>query len=150
MLAGSIAAFLRSLQRVALTAGLSSLVSALFVVAYLGWLPVDNPDLQARLLAHLATVCSGALGLMLLAMLGLMRQPARARRIRRALLGLSALVLMVGWALTPFAALALSSVVTILGGALALAACVRSALAATGWPGWPCTACHSCWSRYPA
>ena len=128
MLAGSIAAFLRSLQRVALTAALSALMSALFVVAYLGWLPVGNPDVQARLLAHLATICAGALGLMLLTMLGLLRQPARARRIRRALLGLSALVLIVGWALTPIAALALSSVVAILGGAVALAACVRSAL----------------------
>jgi GGDEF domain-containing protein len=37
-------------------------------------------------------------------------------------------VLLVGWALEPIAALALSSVTAILGGALALAACLRSAL----------------------
>lgn len=127
MLAGSIAAFFRSLQRVALTAALSSLVSALFVVAYLGWLPFGGAGVQARVLAHLATICAGALGWMLLAMLGLLRQPARARRIRQSLLAVSALVLLAGWALEPMAALALSSVVAILGAIVALAACVRSA-----------------------
>lgn len=128
MLAGSLAAFFRSLQRVALTAALSSLISALFVVAYLGWLPLGNPDTLARFLAHLATVCAGALGLMLLAMLGLLRQPRRARRIRQGLFAMAGAVMLVGWALDPAAALALSSVMAILGGVMALAACVRSAL----------------------
>jgi hypothetical protein len=128
MLAGSLAAFFRSLQRVALTAALSSLLSALFVVAYLGWLPVGDAGAQARLLAHLAILCSAALGLMLLAMLGLLRQPRRAQRIRFVLAALTVAILLAGWALQPMAALALSSLVAIVGGALALAACLRSAL----------------------
>jgi GGDEF domain-containing protein len=128
MLAGSLAAFFRSLQRVALTAALSSLISALFVVAYLGWLPLGGPDSQARFLAHLAVVTASTLGLMLLALLGLLRQPQQARRVRTSLLGLAALVIAAGWALEPNQALELSSVVAVLGGALALAACVRSAL----------------------
>ena len=127
MLAASLAAFLRSLQRVALSAALSSLISALFVLAYLGWLPLGGPDSQARVLAHLAMVCSGALGLMLLAMLGVMRNARRARRVRVGLVLLAATVVLVGWALEPFAALALSSVMAIAGGALALAACIHSA-----------------------
>ena len=126
MLAGSLAAFFRSLQRVALTAALSSLISALFVVAYLGWLPVGDA-VQARFLAHLAIVSATALGLMLLALLGLLRQPQRARRVRNTLLALALAVMLVGWLLAPKEALALSSVVAILGGVLALAACVRSA-----------------------
>ena len=128
MLAGSLAAFLRSLQRVALTAGLSSLISALFVVAYLGWLPLGDAGAQARWLAHLAIVSATALGLMLLAMLGMLRQRQWARRIRLSMVALAAAVLLAGWALEPMAALALSSLMAIAGGALALAASIRSAL----------------------
>jgi GGDEF domain-containing protein len=127
MLAGSLAAFFRSLQRVALTAALSSVISALFVVAYLGWLPLGGPDVQARFLAHLAIVSSSILGVMLLALLGLLRQPGQAALIRRCVAAVAVLVLLAGWTLEPRQALALSSVVAVLGGALALAACVRSA-----------------------
>jgi GGDEF domain-containing protein len=127
MLAGSLAAFFRSLQRVALTAALSALISALFVVAYLGWLPIGDADAQARFLAHLAAGTAVVLGLMLLAMLGMLRQPQRARRIRQSLLVLGLAVVLAGWALPPADALALSSGTAILGGVLALAACVRSA-----------------------
>ncbi len=127
MLAGSLAAFFRSLQRVALTAALSSLISALFVVAYLGWLPLGGPATQARVLAHVAIVSASALGLMLLAMLGLLRRPREARRIGLSVLALGAAVVLAGWLLEPLQALALSSVVALLGGMLALMACVRSA-----------------------
>jgi GGDEF domain-containing protein len=127
MLAGSLAAFFRSLQRVALTAALSSLISALFVVAYLGWLPLGDAGAQARFLAHLAIVSATALGLMLLAMLGLLRQPQRAARVRRSLVGIALATIAIGWLLEPKEALALSSVMAVLGGVLALAACVRSA-----------------------
>ncbi len=127
MLAGSLAAFFRSLQRVALTVGLSSLISALFVVAYLGWLPLGGPETQARVLAHFAIVSASSLGLMLLAMLGLLRRPRQARRIGLSVVAAGAAVVAAGWLLRPFEALALSSVVALLGGALALAAGVRSA-----------------------
>ena len=128
MLAGSLAAFFRSLQRVALTAALSSLISALFVVAYLGWLPLGDANAQARFLAHLAIVSTTALGLMLLALLGLLRQRRRARFIVQSVLSLAVAVMLGGWALEPQEALTLSSVVAVLGGVLALAASVRSAL----------------------
>ena len=127
MLAGSLAAFFRSLQRVALTAALSSIISALFVVSYLGWLPLGGPDVQARLLAHFAVVSATARGWMLLALLGLLRQPQRARRVRNCLLAIGLAVIGAGWMMQAKEALALSSVTTILGGALALAASVRSA-----------------------
>ena len=128
MLAGSLAAFFRSLQRVALTAALSSLISALFAVAYLGWLPLGDANVQDRFLAHLAIVSTTALGLMLLALLGLLRRRRRARFIVQSVLALAVAVLLGGWALAPHEALALSSVAAMLGGVLALAACVRSAL----------------------
>ena len=127
MLAGSIAAFFRSLQRVALSAALSSLLSAVFVAAYLGWLPFGDAGTEARVLSHLAIVCASALGLMLLAMLGLLRRPERAHRVRLGLLAIVAAVVAAGWTLEPVGALALSSVVTLLGAAVALGVCVRSA-----------------------
>ena len=127
MLAGSLAAFARSLHRVALTAALSALVSALFVIAYLGWFPIDSDALEARLLAHVAVLTAVTLGLMLLAMLGLLRQPATARRVRAGMVALAAAVLAVGWVLDATQSLALGSVLAFGIGALMLVVCIRSA-----------------------
>ena len=127
MLAGSLAAFARSLQRVALTAALSSLVSALFVVAYLGWLPIANDNGQARLLAHVAAVSAVILGHMLLAMLGLLRHAPTARNVRGGLLALGATVIGVGWTLDAMQSLALSSVMAFTVGGVMLVICIRSA-----------------------
>jgi GGDEF domain-containing protein len=127
MLAGSLAAFARSLQRVALTAALSSLVSALFVVAYLGLLPIENPAHQSRFLAHVATFTSVVLGLMLLAMLGLLRDPVVAQRVRAGMVVVGALVLAFGWTLDAPESLALSSMLAFIVGAVMLVICIRSA-----------------------
>ena len=127
MLVGSLAAFARSLQRVALTAAMSSLVSALFAVAYLGWLPIADPVAEARLLAHVAIVSALVLGQMLLAMLGLLRHAPTARKVRGGMLALAFVVLGVGWALEAVQSLALSSVIAFTVGAVMLVACVRSA-----------------------
>src|SRR4051812_19886060 len=79
MLGISLAAFVRLHRRVALTAGLSAAVSALFVVAYLGWLPLSGAA-ESRVLAHLAVAVSSVLAIMLLALLGLLRQARVASR----------------------------------------------------------------------
>ncbi|MBG9386997.1 7TM diverse intracellular signaling domain-containing protein [Caenimonas aquaedulcis] len=127
MLAGSLAAFARSQQRVALTAALSGLVSTLFVVAYLGWLPISDPAVEARLLAHVAVATSVILGLMLLAMLGLLRNPATARIARVSMVSGAALVLGAGWMMDPHAALAMGSIAAFTVGVAMLVTCVRSA-----------------------
>lgn len=131
MLAGSLAAFARSRQRVALTAALSSVVSALFVVAYLGWLPIEDPDLEARLLAHVAVIAAVVLALMLLAMLGLLRDPARAGAragaARVGLIAAGAAVLGAGWLLDAAQSLALSSMMAFAVGAAMLVICIGSA-----------------------
>ena len=80
MLALSLVAFVRSHRQVALMAGLSAVVSAAFVIAYLGFLPLQ-PATEGRLLAHVAMLAAVPLALMLLAMLGLLRQRATAQRI---------------------------------------------------------------------
>jgi GGDEF domain-containing protein len=127
MLALSLAAFARSHRRVALMAGLSAVVSAAFVVAYLGVLPFEAAT-EARLLAHVAMATAVSLALMLLAMLGLLRQRATARRIVAALVGLGLLVIATGWTLRPEQALGLSSLVAVAVGILMLGVSFRSAL----------------------
>jgi GGDEF domain-containing protein len=118
MMAAALAAYVQSQQRVALTAALSALVSALFVIAYLGWLPIAQPAIEARLVAHVAVITATVLGLMLLAMLGYLRKPATARRIRLRMTALAAGALAAGWLLDATQALALGSVVALgIGGA---------------------------------
>ena len=127
MLAGAVAASLRSLHRVALIAAFSALVSALYVVVYLGWLPIGDEDAQARLIAHVTALSSALLTLMLMAMLGLLRQPQAARRAYAVSLGTATAALLVGWLLEPVQALALGFGTAFAFSALALALCVRSA-----------------------
>lgn len=127
MLLASLAVFLRSLRRVALTSGLSAVVSGAFVVAYLGWLPVDGA-VEARVLAHVAIVAATTLALMLLSLLGLLRQAGVVRRLVTGLAALGAAVIGAGWLLDASQALALSSVVAVGVGSTMLVVALRSAL----------------------
>lgn len=126
MLALSLAAFARSHRRVALMAGLSALVSATFVVAYLGWLPL-SANAEARVLAHVAIATAVVLALMLASMLGLLRQKALATRAYVLLLGAGGVVIVAGWMLDAVQALALSSVMAFLVGSVMLVIAIRSA-----------------------
>ena len=127
MLAGSLLAYVRSMHAVALRAALTAALSALFVVSYLGWLPISDSGTEARLLAHIAAACSALLGLMLLALMGVSRRPDRGYRIRASMLGFSVLVVLAGWLLPPHQALALSSLLALAVGLAALVVCIRSA-----------------------
>src|SRR6185369_10624424 len=127
MLAGALAAFARSLRRVALTAALASLVSALFVVAYLGWLPISDPAAEARLLAHVAVFAAVMLGLMLLAMLGLLRRRTVLGSARVAMIAAAAAVLGAGWLLDAAGSLALGSLMAITVAAVMLVICIGRA-----------------------
>jgi GGDEF domain-containing protein len=126
-LLAALAVFLRSHRRVALTAGLSALVSAAFVVAYLGWLPVGGGAAEARVLAHVAILSAITLALMLLSLLGLLRPAAAGRRLVTGLTALGAAVIVVGWVLEPVQSLALSSVVAVGVGSVMLVVALRSA-----------------------
>ena len=128
MLAASLGAYVWSRQRVALTAALSCVISALFAVAYLGWLPIEDAASQARLLAHVAALCATALGVMLLAMLGLLRERRKARRVVAGMVALALAVLAAGWMLEAMPSLAIASLMAFVVGAVALIICIRSAL----------------------
>lgn len=109
MLAGGLAAFVQSHHRVALAAALSALVSGLFVVSYLGWLPIADPDAEARLLAHIGIFSATMLGLMLLVDLGLLRDRGGRRRVLAATLTTAAAAVVLSWMVAPRQALVLSS-----------------------------------------
>jgi GGDEF domain-containing protein len=126
MLAASLAAFARSLQRVALMAALSALVSGLFVVAYLGWLPVEGAA-RYRVQAHVGVGAAAVLGLMLLSLLGLLRRRQAARRAYILMATVSAAVLGVGWLLSALESLVLGSLMALLVGVVNLGVAMRSA-----------------------
>src|SRR6478752_4207621 len=107
MLAGSLMAYARSLHRVALRAAVTAALSALFVVAYLGWLPIGDRDIEQRLLAHIAAGVSAVLGVMLLSLMGLGRHAGGGQRLRVPIMVLAAVVVVVGWFLSPAQSLAL-------------------------------------------
>ena len=128
MLAGSLVAYALSLQRVALRAGLTAALSGLFAVAFIGWLPTDNPGALQRVQAHIAALCSVLLGLMLLALFGLLREPDHRRRVLAMVFGMAALVVGVGWVMQPMQSLAVACVGALLVAFVALVVCVRAAL----------------------
>lgn len=128
MLAGSLAAFARSLHRVALTAAMSAVLSALFATAYLGLLPIADAGVQARVLGHVAVLTTVVLALMLLAMLGMLRKPGTALAVRLGMTALAAAVVGLGWLAEPLESLALSSAVAFIVGTTMLLIGVRSAV----------------------
>lgn len=127
MLAGAVAAFVQSHQRVALAAGLSALVSGLFVVSYLGWLPIADADAERRTLAHIGIFSASVLGLMLLADLGLLNERERRRRVLAPLFAAAGLTLAVSWLLPSQGALVLSSLAAFAAGVGGLGIGVRAA-----------------------
>ena len=128
MLAGSAFAFARSLHRVALRAGLAGVLSALFVVSYLGWLPIDDRAVEARLLSHIAIVCSALLGMMLLALMNVLQRPDQRTGLRAGIFSVTAALMALSWALPPVHALAGATGLAFLVGSCALAVCVRGGL----------------------
>ena len=58
-------------------------LSALFVVSYVGWLPIADRDVEDRVLAHIAAACSAILGLMRLSLMGVSRRADRGWRLRQ-------------------------------------------------------------------
>lgn len=127
MLAGSVYAFIRSLQRVAVNAAISAVASAVFVLTFLGALPIGNADTLARVLAHIECVVASVLAYLLFAVLGILREPDTRMRIRLVLGAATVAVMGAGWQMTPPGALTASSVLACGLGVLALCLCLRHA-----------------------
>ncbi|WP_427912301.1 GGDEF domain-containing protein [Ramlibacter sp. MMS24-I3-19] len=135
LLVVALIAFSRSARRVAATGSLSALMSGLYVLVFLGWVPVADPEVLMRLQAHMAAVCAAVLGLFLLWTVGELRDPRRAAHANAVMAALLVTVLVAGWALPPTGALALSTGMEAVVVAICLAASFGSALrgAQFGW-----------------
>src|SRR5688500_9092755 len=79
-LAAAVLAFRRSARRVAITGSLSAFISVLYAVVLLGWVPGLSPQGLLRLQAHVAALAAAILGMLLLWLLGVLRDQ-RSRRI---------------------------------------------------------------------
>ena len=128
ILVGSLVAYLRSLHRIAVNAALTAVASAFYVLAFLGGSSVNNADMLARFLAHLTMLVAGFLTYQLLISLSLLKAPGAVVRVSFGLAGLCAIVLGLGWSLSPLQALAVSSAASCLLALFALAISLRNAL----------------------
>jgi GGDEF domain-containing protein len=126
MLGISLNVFIRTRRRVALIAGLSAVVCAAFVAAYLAWLPQEGAR-ESRVLAHVVAFSAAALAPMLLSLLGMVRQGQTAVRVAAGSAGLGLLLVAVGWLLEPAEALVLNWGVAIAVAAVMLVLAIRRA-----------------------
>ena len=128
ILVGAVLAYTRSLRRVSFNAALSALVSAFFVTAFLGVLPISDAATLARFLALVATLVSALLTYQLFSLLGAIKSRKDRQGTALALVGLDIAALLAGWRLPPLQFLTVIVGVACLLGFIALAAALRSAL----------------------
>ncbi|MES2633653.1 MAG: diguanylate cyclase [Pseudomonadota bacterium] len=127
LMAGSLGGFLKSMQRVGLTAFLFALISAVFMAAYIDWIALGDTPTRWRWIAHISVFSASVLGLMVLAMLGTMRNPVRARQLKFGQLIFALGVIAAGWLLSAPGAALLSTLATLSMAVGMLVVCVRSA-----------------------
>ncbi|MDP2816816.1 MAG: diguanylate cyclase [Polaromonas sp.] len=127
MLAGSAMAFNRSLHRISLNAALSATASGFFVLAFLGALPISDPDSLSRFLAHVAIAASSALAYLLFSIVGALDNRKARRRTQWALVALALGGVALGWLLPAAHALAVGVGIAWWQGLVALGVALRSA-----------------------
>ena len=128
ILAGSLVAYLHSLHRIAKNAALTAVMSAFYAVAFLGGLSIKDADAEMRFLAFLTVPIAGFLYYQFLLTLGMLKKPGIKQQALLALLILCLGILILGWLLSAFQALAIGSLLSILLGLFALAVALRNAI----------------------
>jgi len=128
MLAGATVAFTRSLHRISLNAALSALASSFFVISFLGGLPIPDPDMESRFLAHVALAVASVLAYLLFSIVGALDSRKLRRRVQWSLALLTLGGAAIGWQLPAHQSLALGVGVACWLGVIALGVALRSAL----------------------
>lgn len=124
MLLGIVYVLARGVHRVAINSSISLAVATLFVVTYLGWLPIENPATLAMVQAHVAILTALLLAYILLDLFGFLRH---GRRVRGVIVGLAGLALLLVWLLSPVNALLTGLVMSGVLALFALAFSLRGA-----------------------
>ncbi len=127
LLIGALAAYAQSHHRVALTAALTAVMSALFALAYLGWLPTATAEHDARLASHVGILTAVMLDLMLLLDLGLLRERETRRRILASTAALATALLAASWLFEPRQSVVYGTLVACVFSLMALLVGLRSA-----------------------
>ena len=128
MLAGGLVAYAQSHRSVALAAGMTGVLSAVFVASYLRLLPVADPAREARIMAAAAIASASLLRLMLLVDLRLLRERRSRRRILAAAAAIGGGGVAATWFVGPLDALVIGTTITLALSADVLARALRSAL----------------------
>jgi GGDEF domain-containing protein len=127
MLAGGVAAFVQSHHRVALAAGMTGVLSAVYVASFLHLLPIGDPLLEARTMAAAAIFSASMLRLMFLVDLGKFRKRGHRRRILASAAAIAGSGVLLTWLVDATDALVIGNVVTFALSAWVLADALRSA-----------------------
>ncbi|NKE64733.1 GGDEF domain-containing protein [Ramlibacter sp. RBP-2] len=128
LVVGGLAVFAQSHHRVALQSVVTALLTALFVVSYLGWLPGSDRFEQLRLVSVAGIVTAIMLGLLLLVDLGLLRERATRAIVLRATALVTAAAVSLSWLVSPRQAVTLASLIAAGVALVSLVVSVRSAL----------------------
>jgi GGDEF domain-containing protein len=127
MLAGGLFAFAQSHHRVALAAGMTGVLSAMYVASFLHLLPIADPLLEARAIAAAAIFSASMLRLMFLVDLGQFRAPAHRRRLLLSAAGIAGSAILLTWFVDATQALTIGNTVTFGLSAWVLIDALRSA-----------------------
>ncbi|HUR90674.1 MAG TPA: GGDEF domain-containing protein [Ramlibacter sp.] len=127
MIAGAVAAYIRSLRRVAVMAGSASLLFILFVASYLQLVPFPDAVVRMRVQSCVFILSAVLLGHLVLAMIGHLRVPVAARRWRTGIYSYGIVIAGTAWLLPAPQGFALASAGGLFVGAAALVLCVRRA-----------------------
>ena len=127
MLAGAAFAFTRGLRLIAVNAAASALVSALFVAAFLGGLPIDDAGTRDRCLSVITLGAALLLFYLQLSMLGALRKSGLPQRTKFALAAIALITIVASAKLKSLQGLQLSLAVSGAMALLALGLTMRSA-----------------------
>ena len=127
MLAGSVFAYARSLHRIARNAALAAVASAFYAVAFLGGLPIENPQTLTVSLAFVTITVSVLLTYLLFALLGLTKSQRMRHGLFTALCSLFLIALVSGWQLSPGNFLLVGTIMATLLGLVALGVAAKKA-----------------------
>lgn len=127
LVGGGLAVFAQSKHRVALQSVVTALLTASYVVSYLGWLPGSDRFEELRLVSVVGIVTAILLGLLLLLDLGLLRERGTRAVVLRATALVIAAAVSLSWLVSPRQAVTLAGLVAAGVAVTALILSIRSA-----------------------